>query len=98
LDEDRCTIRTGHGPANITALSRFAIGLIKAKSRDTVSATIQRLPRNVRLVFDDLRMTESSRRRPQALLAPVGQNGSAVNSVLTTLGSSTTLNLRKMAL
>ena len=29
-DEDRCTIRTGHGPANITALRRFAIGTIKA--------------------------------------------------------------------
>ena len=51
-DEDRCTIRTGHGPENITALRRFAIGAIKAKSRDTVAATIQRLARNVRLVFD----------------------------------------------
>ncbi len=29
-DEDRCTIRTGHGPTNITALRRFAIGAIKA--------------------------------------------------------------------
>lgn len=71
-DEDRCTIRTGHGPANITALRRFAIGLIKAKSRDTVSATIQRLARNLRLVFDYLRMTENSRRRPPARLATVG--------------------------
>jgi predicted transposase YbfD/YdcC len=62
-DEDRVTIRTGHGPANTTALRRFAIGLIKATSRDTVSATIQRLARNVRLVFDYLRMTENSRRR-----------------------------------
>ena len=62
-DEDRCTIRTGHGPANITALRRFAIGAIKAKSRDTVAATIQRLARNVRLVFDYLGMTENSRRR-----------------------------------
>lgn len=57
-DEDRCTIRTGHGPENITALRRFAIGAIKAKSRDTVAATIQRLARNVRLVFDYLRMTQ----------------------------------------
>ena len=44
-DEDRCTLRTGHGPANITALRRFAIGAIKAKSRDTVAATLQRLAR-----------------------------------------------------
>jgi predicted transposase YbfD/YdcC len=70
-DEDRCTIRTGHGPANITALRRFAIGAIRAKSRDTVAATIQRLARNVRLVFDYLRMTENSRRRAQPRPATV---------------------------
>jgi predicted transposase YbfD/YdcC len=71
-DEDRCTIRTGHGPANITALRRFAIGAIKAKSRDTVAATIQRLARNVRLVFDYLGMTENSCRRPQGRPATPG--------------------------
>ncbi len=86
-DEDRCTIRTGHGPENLTALRlielrliklrliklrRFAIGAIKAKSRDTVAATIQRLARNVRLVFDDLCMTENSRRRLRTLPAPAG--------------------------
>ena len=69
-DEDRCTLRTGHGPANITALRRFAIGAIKAKSRDTVAATLQRLARNVRLVFDYLGMTENSRRRPRGWPAP----------------------------
>ena len=71
-DEDRCTTRTGHGPTNITTLRRFAIGVIKAKSRDTVAATIQRLARNVRLVFDDLRMTENSRRRPRSRPATAG--------------------------
>ena len=64
-DEDRCTLRTGHGPQNITALRRFAIGAIRSKSRDTVAATIQRLARNVRLVFDYLRMTDNSRCRSQ---------------------------------
>jgi len=71
-DKDRCTIRTGHGPENITALRRFAIGVIRSKSRDTVAATIQRLVRNVRLVFDYLRMTDNSRDRPQPLQAPTG--------------------------
>ncbi len=71
-DEDRCTIRTGHGPANITALRRFAIGAIKAKSRDTVAATIQRLARHVRLVFDYLGMTENARRRPRGRPATAG--------------------------
>jgi len=69
-DEDRCTIRTGHGPENITALRRFAIGAIKSKSRDSIASTIQRLARNIRLVFDYLRMTDNSRRRlssPQGL-------------------------------
>ena len=71
-DEDRCTIRTGYGPENISALRRFAIGVIKSKSRDTVAATIQRLARNVRLVFDYLRMTDNSRSRPQSLQASAG--------------------------
>lgn len=62
-NEDRCTIRSGHGPVNITALRRFAIGVIRAKSQDTVASTIQCLARNVRLVFDYLCMTENSRRR-----------------------------------
>ena len=59
-DEDRCTIRTGHGPANITRLRRFAIGLIKAISKDSVASTISKLARNVRRVFDYLRMTKNS--------------------------------------
>ena len=71
-DEDRCTIRTGHGPENITALRRFATGAIKSKSRDTVAATIQRLARNVRLVFDYLRMTENSRRSTPRAPTPAG--------------------------
>ncbi len=70
-DEDRCPLRRGHGPANLCALRRFAIGVSKAKSRDTVAATSHRLARNVRLVFDYLGMTENSRRR-QAQLAPGG--------------------------
>jgi hypothetical protein len=41
-------------------------------SRDTVSATIQRLARNLRLVIDYLRMNENSRRRTPVRLAPVG--------------------------
>ena len=59
-DEDRCTLRTGHGPENITRLRRFATGLIKSKSRDSVAATIDKLARNVRRVFDYLRMTGNS--------------------------------------
>jgi predicted transposase YbfD/YdcC len=59
-DEDRCTLRTGHGPENITRLRRFAVGLIKSKSDDSVAATIAKLARNVRRVFDYLGMTRNS--------------------------------------
>jgi predicted transposase YbfD/YdcC len=63
-DEDRCTVRTGHGPENLTALRRFAIGLIQAKSRDTVSSTLQRLARSPRMVLDYLRLAANALPRP----------------------------------
>ena len=59
-DEDRSRIRTGHGPENITRLRRFAIGVLKSKGRGGVAEKMRRLTRNVRLVFDYLRMSENS--------------------------------------
>ena len=59
-DEDRCRIRTGHGPENITRLRRFAIGLIKSKGVYSVAQRMRQLSFNVRLVFDYLRMTKNS--------------------------------------
>jgi predicted transposase YbfD/YdcC len=59
-DEDRCRIRTGHGPENVTCLRRFAIGLIKSKGVKNVAQKIRHLNRNTRLVFDYLRMTTNS--------------------------------------
>jgi predicted transposase YbfD/YdcC len=59
-DEDRCRVRADHGPANLTRLRRFAIGLIKSKSEDSVAATIDKLARKVRRVFDYLGMTANS--------------------------------------
>jgi predicted transposase YbfD/YdcC len=60
-DEDRCRIRTGYGPENITRLRRFAIGLIKSKGVRSVAQTMRQLNKNNRLVFDYLRMTNNSR-------------------------------------
>ena len=71
-DEDRCTLRTGHGPENVTRLRRFAIGLIKSKSRDSVAATIRKLARNLRHVFDYLRMTDNSMPRARLACTQVG--------------------------
>jgi predicted transposase YbfD/YdcC len=60
FDEDRSRIRTGYGPENITRLRRFAIGVIKSKPLISVAQKMRQLTRNVRLVFDYLRMTKNS--------------------------------------
>jgi len=59
-DEDRSRIRTGYGPENITRLRRFAIGVIKSKGVRSVAQKMRELTRNVRMVFDYLRMTQNS--------------------------------------
>jgi predicted transposase YbfD/YdcC len=59
-DEDRSRIRTGYGPENITRLRRFAIGVIKSQKIRSVAQKMRELTRNVRLVFDYLRMTKNS--------------------------------------
>ena len=57
-DEDRCRIRTGHVPENITRLRCFAIGLIKSVSSKGVAETMRDLVMDVRWVFDYLKMTK----------------------------------------
>lgn len=59
-DEDRCRIRTGYGPENITRLRRFAIGLIKSKGVNCVAQKMRQLNKNTRLVFDYLRISKNS--------------------------------------
>ena len=59
-NEDRCRIRTGHGPANITRLRRFAVSLIKSKGAVCVAQKIRELVQNTRLDFDYLKMTKNS--------------------------------------
>jgi predicted transposase YbfD/YdcC len=59
-NEDRCRIRTGHGPENITRLRRFVVGLIKSKGVVCVAQKIRELVQNTRLVFDYLKMTKNS--------------------------------------
>ena len=62
-DEDRCRIRTGHGPENITRLRRFAIGLLKSKKpKETIPEKMKKLMLNRRAVFDYLKMTRNSNR------------------------------------
>jgi predicted transposase YbfD/YdcC len=59
-NEDRCRIRTGYGPENITRLRRFAVSLIKSKGAVCVAQKIRELVQNTRLVFDYLKMTKNS--------------------------------------
>lgn len=63
FDEDRCRIRTGHGPENMTLLRRFAIGLIKGRGL-AVAETMRNLARNPRRVLDFLKMTANAVPRP----------------------------------
>ena len=67
-DEDRCRIRTGYGPENVSRLRRFAVGAIQFISdrKSSIAEKMRQLHRNTRLVFDYLRMTKKST-RPQSL-------------------------------
>jgi len=65
-DEDRGRIRTGHGPENITRLRRFAVTLIKSTPVKSVAQKMRQLNRNMRLVFDYLRMTKNTQRAASA--------------------------------
>jgi len=56
----------------MTRLRRFAVGLIKAKSDDSVAATIAKLARRVRRVFDYFLMTDNSKPRASRSAAEVG--------------------------
>lgn len=64
FNEDRSRIRTGHGPENVTRLRRFAIGVLKGygSAKVSISEKMRSLNRNIRLVFDYLRMTKNSSR------------------------------------
>ena len=58
-DEDRCRIRKGYGPENVSRLRKFAIGLIKSKKEDGVAQKMRELFRNTRAVLDYLKMTKN---------------------------------------
>lgn len=62
-------MRSGHGPENIAGLRRFAGGLFKAKSNESVAATLDKLARKVRHVFDYLGMTANAAPRARRLAA-----------------------------
>lgn len=66
FDEDRCRIRTGYGPENMTRLRKFAISIIKSKNLTNVSVAqkMRQLSFNVRAVFDYLKMTKRFGQEP----------------------------------
>jgi predicted transposase YbfD/YdcC len=61
-DEDRCRIRTGFGPENITRLRRFAIGVLKSfqKPHQSIASMMRQLCLRPRIVLDYLRLTKNS--------------------------------------
>jgi hypothetical protein len=70
-DEDPSRISTGYGPENMTSLRRFAVGLIKSNEVRSVPDKMRQLTRNVRLVFDLLRMTKNSCIQPARSLEQI---------------------------
>jgi len=59
FDEDRSRIRTKYGPENISRLRRFAVSIIKTKGAASVAQKMRRLNKNMRMVFDYLKMTRN---------------------------------------
>jgi predicted transposase YbfD/YdcC len=61
-DEDRSRIRKGYGPENISRLRRFTVGILHhfADAKTSIAQKMSHLNRNMRLVFDYLRMTNNS--------------------------------------
>ena len=67
-DEDRCRIRSGFGPENLSLLRRFAIGihqtvLASRPKLRSIPDVMRLLIHNIRLVFDLLRMTKNACRQ-----------------------------------
>lgn len=61
-DEDRNRIRTGQGPANVTRLRRFAIGVLKSvqKPNQSIAEMMRQLARQPRQMLDYLKLTANS--------------------------------------
>lgn len=59
-DEDRSRIRKEHGPENMSRLRRFAVGILKSKEGGSVAQKMRRLNKNMRAVFDCLKMTRNT--------------------------------------
>ena len=61
-DEDRSRISKGYGPENISRLRRFAVGILYhfTDGKTSLAEKMRHLNRNIRLVFDYLRMTKNS--------------------------------------
>lgn len=57
-DEDRCKIRTGYGPENVSRLRKFAVSVIKSKKVYSVAQKMRELSFNPRAVLDYLKMTK----------------------------------------
>lgn len=59
-DEDRCRIRTGHGPENMTRLRKLAISIVKSKKVSSVAQKMRQLSFNTRAVLDYMRMSKNT--------------------------------------
>ena len=61
-NEDKCRVRSGYGPENLSCLRRLSICLVLARDLP-VSTTIKALDRNPRRVLDWLRLSQNTQPR-----------------------------------
>ena len=64
-NEDKCRVRSGHGPEMLGCLRRLAIGLILGRGKP-VAPTIRDLNRKPCLVFDWLRLNWNTQPRTKS--------------------------------
>ena len=61
-NEDRCRIRKGFGPENMSALRRLAVSIIQRMGKP-VAPTLRKLRDNARMMLDYLMLTANTQRR-----------------------------------
>lgn len=61
-DEDRSRISKGYGPAHMTRLRKFSVGLLKSKGVNNVAQRMRQLSFPTRMVLDYLELTSNTQR------------------------------------
>ncbi len=61
-NEDRCSISKKHGPEKHHMPKKICHRITQAMGKDSIASVIRKLARNVRMLFDYLRMTDNTKK------------------------------------